>query len=169
MQFSVHGPFELPRNGHLVARTPTDRNHFWDQVDAAVDGLSNARGCYVFTVGVRAWYVGLAEKQTFRNECFRSHKITIYNESMQSIQGRPRLLFIPLMTNSGTFARRNNSKAIHMLENMLIGMAIQRNSDLMNVSQTKFLRQMCVPGVINTGPGQARSNSVQKLKKALGI
>lgn len=88
---------------------------------------------------------------------------------MQQVQGRPRLIFIPLMTNSGSFAKRNNSKAIHMLENMLIGMAIQRNPYLMNVSQTKFLRHMCVPGVINTRQGQARSNAVQKLKKALGI
>jgi hypothetical protein len=170
MHFQVHGPFELPRLGRRILRTPADRKLFWASVDEAVPGLSDSCGCYVFTVRGQVWYVGLAERQSFKKECYIPHKVLLFDDALHAVGGNAALIFIPKITLKERFAKptKGTYPAVHLLEDMLIGLAINRNYRLLNIRGTKFLKEMRVPGIINTPQGGARSLSVQALKKALG-
>lgn len=55
-----------------------------------------------------------------------------------------------------------------MLENMLIGIAIKKNSHLLNIKGTKIIREMVVPGIINSTQGKP-DNAVQAFKQAMGV
>jgi hypothetical protein len=170
MQFDIYGEFPVARNGNLVSRSREDKRAFWEAVEEAESGLSDACGCYIFIIRNRAWYVGMAEKQSFKQECFALHKITQYNEALAQVGGNPTILLLPKFTPSGRFANptsRGHSD-IRMLENLLIGSALGRNADLQNVKGTKLLREMNVPGFLNSRQGQARANLVQTFKRAVG-
>lgn len=171
MEFGAYGPFEIRRNGRLVSRDKADKRAFWDGVEEGNEGLSEACGCYVFVIHGRAWYVGLAERQSFKHECFSAHKIVQYNEALQAVTGPPSLILVAKATPGNRFAKPSSRghADIRLLENLLVGSALGRNPQLQNVKGTKLLREMRVPGVLNTGRGQARSAAVQSLKKALGI
>ncbi len=170
MQYEVYGEFPITRNGSLISRSKEDKSRFWAQVEEMEPDLSEACGCYVFVIRGRAWYVGMAEKQSFKQECFALHKITQYNEALGEVTGNPSLILLPKMTPGGRFAKptsRGHSD-IRLLENMLIGSALGRNPDLQNVKGTKLLREMNVPGFLNPRPGQARASMVQAFKRAMG-
>lgn len=151
MKFKVHGPFNLPRNGRRIRRTPADR--------------------YVFSIRGKAWYVGLAQRQSFRGECFQPHKIMLYGDALDQVSGNASLIFLAKVTNTGRFSKptKNHYPAVEMLETMLIGYGVRINRKLMNIKGTKFLRSMSVPGVLNYGQGQARANPVQSLRRSLGV
>jgi hypothetical protein len=170
MHFEVYGPFNLPRDGRRILHSAPDRKAYWKSVDDKVPGLSAACGCYVFTVRSKVWYVGLAERQSFKKECYIPHKVLLFNGALDMVGGTCSLIFIPKTTNQGRFAKPTvgEIKAVRLLEDMLLGLAISRNSRLMNIRGTKFLKDMEVPGIINTPQGTARSLAVQALKKALG-
>ena len=170
MQFSVHGPFPAKKKGSRVLKAK-DKKAFWVDVESICPGLSSACGCYIFCIGPKAWYVGLAEKQSFQKECFSPTKLLHYTVAQELVQGRPTLLFIAKRTaKKNAFAKPSISghKDVQFLENILIGAALARNPDLLNAKGTKFLKRMVVPGILNTPKGVAKSTSVQSLKKALG-
>lgn len=171
MEFATYGPFEVPRNGTRVDRTAPALRDFWDAVEDQQEGLTAACGCYVFSIRDRAWYVGMAEKQSFKRECFTAHKLVQFNESLSQVQGRPQLFFIAKHTPAGRFSKPSSRghRDIRALESLLIGLALSRNPELQNVSGTKLFREMHVPGILNTRRGEARAVPVQKLKKALGV
>lgn len=171
MNFYPYGPFEIPRNGKLVSRDKTERKAFWEEVEGIEEGLSDACGCYVFTINGKAWYVGMAEKQSFYAECFGMHKIVQYNEAMQGIKGKPQLILLAKLTPQDRFSKpsKRGHWDIRALESMLIGLAVSRNPELCNVKGTKHLREMHVPGLLNTGKGVAKATSVRAFKDALGI
>ncbi len=130
MRFAVYGPFEVPRrNRHLISRDASERREFWEDVENDEEGLSYACGAYVLSIRAYPWYVGLAERQAFRNECFSAHKITRYDSALSQVSGVPCLFLIAKLTPQGWFAlpSRNGHRDIRMLENILIGMAISRN------------------------------------------
>lgn len=134
---------------------------FWDRVDSGVeDGLSGAIGCYIFSIragkGVLPWYVGLAIKQSFRRECFTSHKLVHYSNAIAGRKGTPLLTLIPKYTPSGKLVRPTGSshRDVEFLEAMLISNCLRRNKDLSNKKDTKFLREMVVPGLLNTPKGK---------------
>jgi hypothetical protein len=171
MKFDAYGPFEIARKTKTsVARDKTVIRTFWDDIDAEHEGLSGACGCYVFVIRGRAWYVGLAKRQDFKHECFSAHKLLQYNDALQQVSGPPSLLLLAKTTPKGRFAKPGNGHPdVSFLETLLIGSALGRNPRLQNIKGTKLLKEMRVPGVLNTGQGQARSVVVQELKKALGI
>lgn len=171
MLYKVFGPYAIPRDGVLIAKTAADRREFWSAVEAEADGLPDACGCYVFSIRRRAWYVGLAEKQTFCQECFSLHKLNQYNYSLQRVSGEPQLHLIAKLTPTGRFAAPavNGHRDIEFLETLLIGMALNQNEDLQNIRGTKFLREMRVPGILRTGRGEGRLSSVKSLRDALGM
>ena len=80
------------------------------------------------------------------------------------------MIFIAKMTPSGRFATGNgNGHAdIAFLERMLIGIALEQNIDLLNKRNTKMLRDMVVPGILNSGPGAPRG-PVSALRNCLGL
>lgn len=170
MQFEIYGKFPIARNGRLVSRTRADKRDFWAAVEGAESGLSGACGCYVFVIRNRAWYIGMAEKQPFKQECFALHKITQYNEALAQVNGKPTLLLLPKLTPGGRFASPSSRgyADIRLLENLLIGSALSRNKDLRNVKNTRLLRGMNVPGFLNSRQGQARANIVQIFKGVVG-
>ena len=57
---------------------------------------------------------------------------------------------------------------VEFLESMLIGIALEQNSQLANARKTKLLREMRVPGVINS-PHAAPTLPVRDLRNALGL
>jgi hypothetical protein len=171
MHFQVHGPFEIPRDGRRVLHSPEKRKAFWSAVEKEVPDLSSGCGCYVFTIRGQVWYVGLAERQTFRQEIFSAHKVMLYGDALSEVSGTASMIFLAKVTNLGRLSNPASNKypAVRFLEDMLIGLAIQRNPKLLNIKGTKLLKNLRVPGIINTTRGKARSLSVQSLKKALGV
>ena len=172
MNFFVYGPFEVPRqNRYLVTRSSEDKNDFWDSVEEDADGLPEAIGCYVFYIRAIPWYIGLAERQPFRTECFSPHKITRYDSALSKGAGNPQLILIAKLTPQARFARpsTNGHRDIRMLESLIVGMAVARNQSIENLKGTKLLRRMNVPGVLNTTRGQGRALAVQNLRRVLGV
>lgn len=172
MDFKVHGPFDVPRQGKLVARRGTDQRILWDQVEDEVPGLSSAIGCYLFAIRGVVWYVGMAGRQTFAKECLTLHKQALFNEALQKVpNGKPKLFLLPKVGRTGKFREPSaqDHPVIEAVENILIGVALKRNPNLLNMRGTKLLRDVNVPGVVNNRPGQATANSVKALRKALGL
>jgi hypothetical protein len=176
-EYSIHGPFEIRtykgvKNNKAVNRAIEAKKSFWDEVETKVPDLPTACGCYLFAIqagkGFTPWYVGLAEKG-FQKECLTGHKFGIYTDVLNSGSGTPILFFIARLTNKkNIFAKpsKNGRNDIKFLENMLIGTAIVKNSELKNKKQTKYLRNMRVPGVINT-PKRKQFNSERDFKLAI--
>lgn len=169
MKYETYGPFEITRSRRLVDKSAVAKQAFWGKVDEIVPGLSFAVGCYVFCVGDKPWYVGLAEKQTFRRECFQPHKINAFNSALDKCRGNPSLILLAKVTPKGRFAKPgvNGHQATRFLEDLLIGMALSRNPKLENIRGTKFSKKIVVPGILNTPPGKHNSNAVQFLRKAM--
>lgn len=171
MNYEIFGPYEVPRENQLISRDPATRKRFWDEVNDDIEDLPGACGCYLLVVRNRPWYVGMAEKQSFKKECFQPHKIVQYDSALRKAKGVPHLILLARMTPSGYFASpsKNGYRDIRSLEQLLIGTAIDRNAKLCNIKDTKVLREMRVPGFLNPGRGQARSDAVQEFKKAIGV
>lgn len=171
MNYNVFGGFELPRKDK--GRGNYD-NGFWRDVDAARPSLSNACGCYVFALqngkNIKTWYVGKAERQSFRQECFSAAKRLIFNDILTEHNGTPLLFFLPRMTPKNKLCKTTKKKYsdIEFLETMLIGMALEENPLLVNSKKTKHLREMRVPGVIKS-PQAAPTLPVRQLRNALGL
>jgi len=170
MRYYVYGPYEMARDGRAVSRQRQDKKVFWEVVDVDDQGLSDACGCYVFLIRGVAWYVGLAAAQSFRQEIFQHHKLLLYGEALQLVNGRAQFIFIAKVTPSDRFAKpsENGHRDIRWLEKLLIGSAISRNRRLRNIKDTKLLREMHIPGIINSGKGEGRATSVQCLRRAVG-
>jgi hypothetical protein len=172
MRYAIYGPFEVPRqkNG-LVTRSAESRNTFWNKVEETEEGLSEACGCYVFVVRGKPWYIGKAEKQMFKQECFQHQKLTHFDDAVRTITGIPYLYFITKMTPQDWFAlpSKNGHRDISELENILIGMGLSRNSEIRNIKGTKMLREMNVPGIVNSMPGQSNAHAVQGIKKVFDL
>ena len=159
MKFDIHGPFRLERNENgLVDPTAAERREYWERVDSDVSGLSNGCGCYVFTInagrGRLPWYVGKAERQSFKQECFSPHKIDHYSNPIGKRKGMPELFFLPQLTRKGKFRKptkgNNGRKAIVALESLLIGTAYARNPNLLNIKGVKMYRELEVAGFLNS-------------------
>jgi hypothetical protein len=172
MRFAVYGAYELPRSKGLIDDSATSKQSFWEYVDKDIEDLSGACGCYIFTAQNRPWYVGLAMKQSFKNECLTYQKVNIYNKVLADYErAAPWLYLIAKLTPSENFSRpsKNGHPDVAALEKILIGLAISRNADVSNIRGTKYLREMNVPGIINTEPGQGRAYAVQEIRDLFGI
>jgi hypothetical protein len=171
MNFTIHGPFGIPRDGtHLISRDKGEKNDFWDGVDADEDGLSHSCGCYVLSIRGIPWYVGMAQRQNFRHECFSHHKITLFDTALSKGRGTPYLFLIARRTAGGKFCKTSSGayRDVEFLENLLIGLALQRNPELCNIKGTNLLRYMHVPGLVNTRQGEGRAHAVSQLRGILG-
>jgi hypothetical protein len=171
-KYQVFGPFRVPRNGTLVDKH--GYNKFWADIGQNNPGLQRAVGCYIFAVraakGELPWYVGKTERGSFKGETWSPHKLNLYNESLNSRKKGTALLYlIARRTRVGRFAkpRKAGRGDIRAWENLLIGICLLRNRDLLNVKQTKHLRGIVVPGYMNERPG-ARSAPARRLAKLLG-
>jgi hypothetical protein len=170
MRFAIFGPYPIPRNDR--AQISNRQTEFWDSVEK---GLKDAKGCYVFCIkgsgaaNLKPWYVGKTTN-SFAKECFQPHKLGAFNHALAGYErGAPYLIFLAQMTPSKRFFQGSSSNSIDFLENHLIAEALRANDELVNKRQTKFLREMIVPGLINSPPGAAQTKSVAQLRACLGM
>lgn len=175
MNFFPHYPIEIPRQSNgLIAADKESLATFWSRVEKELeDGLSGAIGCYIFSIragkGALPWYVGFAEKQSFRKECFASHKLVHYNNAIAKRKGTPLLTLVAKYTPKGKLINPtgNEHRDLQFLETILISNCLRRNADLYNIKDTKLLREMVVPGLLNTSKGKAAA-SVLDFKALIG-
>jgi len=174
MNFFPHYSVELPRqNNGLIATDKESLATFWSDIGEMEDGLPGAIGCYIFSIragkGALPWYVGLAEKQSFRNECFKSHKLVHYNNAIASRRGTPLLTLIAKYTPKGKVISPtgNEHRDIQFLETMLISNCLRRNPNLYNIRSTKLLREIVIPGLLNNPKGKIAA-SASDFKSLIG-
>jgi hypothetical protein len=176
MYFFPYSPVEIPRGSNgLVAGDKDSMSSFWKTVNSEIEeGLSESVGCYIFGIragkGILPWYVGLAEKQSFRKECFTPHKLNHYNQSIANRKGTPVLTLISKWTEGNRYAKPsgNGHNDIRFLETMLISHCIQRNSNLQNIRDTKMIREMVVEGLMNSSAGR-NHESVSTFQDLIGV
>lgn len=176
MNFFPHTSIEIPRHENgLIAADKKSLGDFRSRVDIELQQyLSGSIGCYIFSIrvgpGALPWYVGLAEKQSFRRECFAAHKLNHYNMAIAGRRGTPCLTLIAKYTPSQRLVFPNGSehRDIQFLETMLISTCLRRNGELYNIRDTKLLREMVVPGLVNTPQGKAYG-SVSEFRDLIGV
>jgi hypothetical protein len=179
MEFRVYGPFDMPRtDSGLIASAASDRKEFWAAVEEEEEGLSGACGCYIFALrpaggGARPWYVGMTRSQAgFRGECFQPHKINAYYKAIAEYQKAiPQLYLIAKISPTRkAFVKpsANGHDDVEELEDFLIGVAYSRNSSLLNIRGTKFLKDAVIPGVLNSPRGKP-ADAASSLKDVLGL
>jgi hypothetical protein len=175
MKFTVHGPFEVPRDNGLIDTRAVAKRTFWENVDAGVDGLSNACGVYVFVIRARRgslpWYVGLTTTRDFGAESLGLHQTNHYNHALgRKIGVRPELYFLAKQTPTGRFAKpsQNSHSDIEFLETLMFGVALNRNPDLRNSKNTRFLKNIVVPGILNS-PQRPPTANERAFKAVLGL
>lgn len=174
MNFYPSQSIVVPKSKGLITADKSDLKAFWDEANREFgEDLSEAIGCYIFSIragkGVKPWYVGLAQKQTFRKECFTDHKLKHYNYAIAGRKGTPLLTLIVKRTPGGKLIAPSSKKHsdIEFLENMLIGNCLSRNDELSNVRDTKLLKEMIVPGLFNTPQGK-QSSQVIEFRELIG-
>lgn len=176
MRYAIFGPFIIPRNGVLIDRSLKARRKFWLEVEHATsEDLPDACGCYVFAVraskGIIPWYVGLTEKRTFRKECLGSHQVGNYNDVLaQKEKAQPLLYLLAKQTPKGRNRKPSKTmqRDIQFLESYLIGHGLNKNQKLLNQKKTKFLKSLCVPGILNSDKGHP-GKPAKSLRQTLGL
>ena len=172
MHFEIYGGFEICRKDNRLGLFD---DAFWQRARGDDEDLPDACGVYVFAMkygeNIVPWYVGKTERRTFERECFEPTKINYYNDVLAERHGTPLLYLIPRCTaGGGRFSKPTAGtwRDIDFLETMLIGIAIERNPDLLNVRSTQMFREMVVPGIINT-PARKPTSAESQLRQALGL
>ncbi|WP_156383391.1 hypothetical protein [Rhizobium sp. Root483D2] len=178
MNFNAWGPFEFSgTDGQWKAE-------FWQQAadqeihyNCPPDRLRNAIGCYMFAIKrgkqYTPWYVGQTRAAAgFEGEIFERHKLDHYRSSLASAQRSTGYIFLfPLITGGDDWrfstARTTGKNLIDWLEKMLIGMALSKNTELRNLRDTLFLKNVWVEGVFgDQNPGRP-SFPASEARKAL--
>lgn len=172
MKFEPYGPFELPRcEGEIDT---SRKREFWAIVEDADPSLPDAVGCYIFAIkaakGYTPWYVGMTQKGSFKGETWQPHKLLGYGKVIRAHKGTPMLFLLARFTPKGKFVRPSRRKgsggSIAALEEMLIGVCLQRNKELLNKKTTKFISELHVPGFVNESSGK-RSGNAKELARLL--
>ncbi|MGH8373127.1 MAG: hypothetical protein ACRETO_10390 [Gammaproteobacteria bacterium] len=174
MRFDVAGPFKIVRYGKKKNITKDSLIQLKLDLENWEEGLSEACGCYIFAKraggGIIPWYVGQACRRAILNEALNSDNITKYNKVLDD-NGTPVLFFIPIRTPNGKFRKRpklGNLPALDFLERWLIANSIDRNENLINNKETRFLRKLHVVGVFNAKRGESTDASKQLDKTLWG-
>jgi hypothetical protein len=174
MRFIPYGPLEVPVTDGAVDASQLKK--WWHDID--FDGkhtyLPAAYGCYIFVLQIGStlvpWYVGRT-RASFKGEILTRHKRGILEEVLKSNKrGRLAIIFLARTTSKGTLRRgdrRSATPEVKFLEDALIGACLARNPDLMNKSQTRYLRQIVVPGFLND-KGMKRSPSAKMIAQIVG-
>jgi hypothetical protein len=174
MIFDVCGPYEIPRFGPKGLVNRESREALLETIAVDDDGLPDACGCYVFAIragqGYTPWYVGQSQQQSIIREAMNSDNLVKYNEVLNGRKGTPILFLIPLQTPTGRYAKQPDGSlpAVDFLERWLIAASLEKNPDLINNRETRFLREIHVKGILNATQGEAHSAS-RALRQTLGF
>ena len=176
MDFEVNGPFFLTRAKGIIDSSAAAKKQFWQDIETQHTGLPDACGCFVFAIkanrGTLPWYVGKAERLSFKQECLSPHKVTHFNRAVAGrTSSAPVIYLLPHLTAGGKYKSPATAKADHQavqkLESLLIGMAFSKNPDLLNIKGTKWLRELMVKGFINSK--KAKGGPAKELRAVFGI
>lgn len=179
MQFWTYGPYDVDIKKQSESEM---KQAFWQQVAESDEAegfgrgsLKGAIGCYVFYMQygekMTPYYVGLTKARTgFGGEIFTPHKINHYRKALTE---RPRhkgkMLLFPLATPTGylSLAYETNKPLIEWMERTLIGMALAKNPYLLNVRDTKNLRNCVVDGVFGIQSRHQKYEAASVARKVL--
>ena len=184
MRFKVYGPYNIGvEEGHANWIDKEDIKDFWEKrVVADNHKLPDACGVYLF--GMRGlgkngtagktlpWYVGKAEKQRFKTECFNFKNLYYFNSILINEyrgKGSP-FLYLLARVEGEEFsppASKEEFWGVRFVEEMFIQMSLSANSGLLNKSTTKMARETSIRGLLNTK--KYKSASVDEFKGVLGI
>ncbi len=178
MFYETYGEFAVPRKptpkGKVFDDSKKVLNDFWDVVDHEIPGLSKARGCYIFAIkagrGIKPWYVGQTKK-TFRDECFQPQKKAHYNNVINdTAKGTPVMLLVARHTSEKKtkLSKTLPVKEADFVEQLLISSALSANSDLVNTKNTRYIKKIKIPGLLNSPPGNP-GGKASLLRSVLGI
>jgi len=172
MNFDVAGPFDITRHGKKKNIAKESLADLKEQMEEREVGLSESCGCYVFAKragkGIIPWYVGQACRRPILKEALNDSNIIKYNKVLDQ-NGTPLLFVLPARTPQGKLRRRPEKPelpVLDFLERWLISVAIDRNPDLINSKETRFLRSLHVAGIFNAKQGESTSAS-KKLSRTL--
>ncbi|MGN6488366.1 MAG: hypothetical protein ACTHLT_11180 [Devosia sp.] len=167
MRYWTAGPVELFLIDRRLSFDEYSRREFWADVDSDHEGISEACGCYVFAMrrgnSYVPWYVGKAERQTFKRECLTEDKVRKYEEVLLTQKGTPTLSFYGRVTRERlAYSRPSTSqhRDIRYLERLLISHGVKRNKHLINIQDTRLQRTLEVPGLLNTRQGRLRTSDL---------
>lgn len=185
MRFKVYGPYEIGVDkGFAGWIDEEDIKDFWKNVVG--EKLSGACGIYLFGIGgvegrkkgtaARSlpWYVGKAERQNFKRECFTHRNLFYFNRSLFKYykgKGAPFLYLLARVEGENDeFSEPASDKqywGLKFVEEMFIQLSLSINSELVNKQMTKMIRETSIRGFLNTR--KYKSESVDKLKGVFGI
>ena len=172
MNFGAQGPFKLNRHGPKKLINKNTKDALRAALDQFDLGLSDACGCYVFAVragkGYTPYYVGRAEKRSILNEFLNPSNTGKYNDVLSYTTGTPVMFVLPMLTPQGKYRKLATGElgSLRFLERWLIAQCIEKNPDLVNNKETKFLRSIHVTGIFNATEGEAHNGS-RALAKAI--
>lgn len=175
LNFGVFGPYTiptLPRDNDEIDKKELNSTH-WAQWDAEAGlALSTALGCYILSISGKhpvPWYVGKTEAG-FKKECFNPKNLRAFEGVLRKNgRGKPQITLIVNVTPGGKLVKpsKNEHSQIDFLENYLIATCLRKNPDLCNSKQTRFVRGVYVPGLLNPKRGKP-SDSAKSLAKLVG-
>jgi hypothetical protein len=97
--------------------------------------------------------------------------ITKYNVVLASTKGTPIVFLLPWLTNGEKLRKpskkQGSSPVLNFVEDWLIATALQKNPDLINNKQTRFLIKVHITGAFNAMQGEATNRS-SKFCKLMG-
>ena len=177
MNYDIFGPYALPKKtaakGKVLDLSAKSLRPFWEAIEEneGID-LRNGRGCYLFAHkaggGFKPWYVGQS-KGPFAKEVFTPKNKGHYSEVYSDLGAATPVIFLiaRLTTGGGLSERSLSSKEVDFIEQKLIGLALAKNPDLINVANTRHHKGLVIPGIHNHSG--SLSPAARNLRTALGI
>jgi hypothetical protein len=161
VHFKVLGPYRLRVSKQKFGRCIEEATFkdFW----LNHSGLAKQKGCYVFTMSKRPFYVGKATKN-FRQEVFNLKNVNTYQSVLRSVHGKPCLYMVVLSDHKG----KTPSSIISQVEKLLIGLAHEANPDLKNVHHKNKEDRFVIGGVYNSGRGK-RPKEAKAFRSVLNL
>ena len=185
MRFKVYGPYDIGVDkGFDGWIDEEDKKDFWKNV--VEEKLPEACGVYLFGIGgvegrtkgtagkTLPWYVGKAERQTFKSECLTLRNLFLFNRTLFKYykgKGSPFLYLLARVEGEeGEFSKPASDKqywGLQFVEEMFIQLSLSVNSELINKNTTKMMKETSIRGLLNTR--KYKSSNVDEFKGVFGI
>ena len=195
MNFKVYGPFLLDADsdegGFARWIDQPEIDKFWENVKSKHEKLEDACGVYIFSVegklknkktpSMVPWYVGKAENQTFKQECFSHRNQLSYNKVILQLYTEVTAInFYFLARHDG---HADNSKfsapakkqdgtvyeGVQFVERLFMQKSLVKNDQLLNIQGLADARGTHIKNILNWPVSGKDDNSVSLLKDSLQI
>ncbi|MCY3940771.1 MAG: hypothetical protein OXG29_06795 [Gammaproteobacteria bacterium] len=192
MNFELYGPFELKAEfdaeGFSGWIDQSEINEFWVEVKKQHEDLERACGVYMFCVEGKQkgkgkitnlpWYVGKAEKLTFKQECFNHRNQLSYNKVISQLYREVTAInfyFVARHDEDGKFSAPANKdektpyEGVRFAERLFMQKSLAANNHLLNKMDLTNARRTHIRNILNW-PVKGRDDySAAALKDSLGI